>query len=127
MVQICLEIKLAAVQPALPRNVCRAPQPVGSGKVQPCKGQSPCVPFFKIKPQIYGREKHAQCKIFVAGIVHAHKALGRGSFKGSAHIKRKGKPPRKPLVGHGQQAPQGGRSAVPAHRRPQGPLHMEAR
>ena len=104
-VKVCLKIQMAAVQPALTHNTRCATLPIGCGKVQPRKAKGSCVAFFKIKPQVYGREQHTQSKVFISGIVHAHKTLGSRGLKGSGHIKCKGKPPRKPLVGHRQQTP----------------------
>ena len=60
MVKIGLNVEMAAVKPALPRNARRPPQPIRCGKVQPRKPEGPCVALFKIKPQVYGSEQHAQ-------------------------------------------------------------------
>ena len=80
MVNSYIEIKLATVQSALTGNTRCSPKAIGGGKVHTGKPQGSCPAFFKIKPQIYGREQHAQGKIFVPGIVHAHKAPGGWRF-----------------------------------------------
>ena len=115
MVNHGLEIKHAAVKPGLPGDARCTALPIGSAKVQTGKPQCAATAFFKIKPHIDAREQHAILQIFVTGIVHAHKTPGGRGFKTAAHIQRKRKPPRKPLVSHRHQAPQGSHGSVPAH------------
>ena len=127
MVNHDIEIKHAAVEPALPCDARCTALPVGCSEVQTGKPQCAATAFFKFKPQVDAREQHAVLQIFVAGIVHAHKPLGGRGLKGAAHIKRKSKPPRKPLISHRHQAPQGGHGSVPSQGCAQRPLHVRAR
>ena len=90
MVNHGIEIKHAAVEPALPCDARCTALPVGCAEVQTGKPQCAATAFFKIEPQVDTREQHAILQIFVTGVVHAHKPHGsRGLKAAGVEVDRK--------------------------------------